>query len=104
MQIRTQQKEEEGRGEDGTAVKDTYSTYLFHDGVSDCAMNTQLVKIVHIINILNNVKRQIKENNAFDTRLHNFFYLFTQDVTAQSQFASCFKNYKNLFASALGDK
>lgn len=94
--------EEEGWGEDGAAVKDTYSTYLFHDGVSDCAMNTQLVKIVHIINILNNVKRQIKENNALDIRLHNFinFSLFTQDVTAQSQFASCFKNYKHLFASA----
>lgn len=35
--------------------KDTYSTYLFQGGLSDWAMNPQLVKIVHIINILNNV-------------------------------------------------
>lgn len=55
-----------GRGGTGRlpSSKDTYSTYLFHGGVSDCAMKTQLVKIVHMINILNNVKKQIKENKA----------------------------------------
>lgn len=37
-------------------MKNTYSTYLPHVPRSDIAMNTQFVRIVHIINILNNVK------------------------------------------------
>ena len=49
----------------------TYSTCLDHSGGSLNVMNIQLVKIVHMMIMLNNVRRQVKESLNSVTDIYN---------------------------------